>query len=107
MKSIYTCPHCGAKSFNPIKKAFTGGLNSKGRVCTNCGHHCVNGKGSMIFSAVVYIVAFVYVIYVYFQENSNWSYIMMAAAVVAAYVLCRLFDAIFGPIEKPIRNDVG
>ena len=24
----------------------------------------------------------------------------------AAFVLCRLFDAFFGPLVKPIRNDV-
>lgn len=50
MKSIYTCPYCGAKSFNPLKKAFTGGLHTKGKVCMECGQHCVNGKASMIFS---------------------------------------------------------
>ena len=55
MKSIYTCPHCGAKSFNPWKKAFAGGLHTKGKVCLNCGQHCVNGTASMVFSAVVYI----------------------------------------------------
>lgn len=37
MKSIYTCPYCGAKSFNPLKKAFTGGLHTKGKVCMECG----------------------------------------------------------------------
>ena len=50
-------PYCGAKSFNPLKKAFTGGLHTKGKVCMECGQHCVNGKASMIFSAVVYIAA--------------------------------------------------
>ena len=54
MKSIYTCPYCGAKSFNPWKKAFAGGLRTKGKVCMECGQHCVNGVASMIFSAVVY-----------------------------------------------------
>ena len=84
MKSIYTCPYCGAKSFNPWKKAFAGGLRTKGKVCLECGQHCVNGVASMIFSAVVYMVG----------------------AVAAAFVLCRLFDAFFGPLVKPIRNDV-
>ena len=72
MKSIYTCPYCGAKSFNPLKKAFTGGLHTKGKVCMECGQH----------------------------------YAYMAGTIVAAYVLCRIFDAFFGPLEKPIRNDV-
>ena len=70
MKSIYTCPYCGAKSFNPLKKAFTGGLHTKGKVCMECGQHCVNGKASMIFSAVVYIAALVLVMLIYFKGNS-------------------------------------
>lgn len=61
MKSIYTCPYCGAKSFNPLKKAFTGGLHTKGKVCMECGQHCVNGKASMIFSAMCIIAALVLV----------------------------------------------
>ena len=31
--SIYTCPHCGEKTFNPITKAFAGGLHTRGAVC--------------------------------------------------------------------------
>ena len=106
MKSIYTCPYCGAKSFNPLKKAFTGGLHTKGKVCMECGQHCVNGKASMIFSAVVYIAALVLVMLIYFKGNSTWDYAYMAGTIVAAYVWCRIFDAFFGPLEKPIRNDV-
>ena len=79
MKSIYTCPYCGAKSFNPLKKAFTGGLHTKGKVCMECGQHCVNGKASMIFSAVVYIAALVLVMLIYFKGNSTWDYAYMAA----------------------------
>ena len=81
-KSIYTCPHCGSKSFNPITKAFAGGYHTRGRVCRECGLRCVNGKASMIFSAIVYLIT-----------------------IVAAYVLCRLFDAFIGPLDKAIRND--
>ena len=106
MKSIYTFPYCGAKSFNPWKKAFAGGLRTKGKVCMECGQHCVNGVASMIFSAVVYIAALVVVLLVYFKGNSNWDYVYMVGAVAAAFVLCRLFDAFFGPLVKPIRNDV-
>ena len=106
MKSIYTSPYCGAKSFNPWKKAFARGLRTKGKVCMECGQHCVNGVASMIFSAVVYIAALVVVLLVYFKGNSNWDYVYMVGAVAAAFVLCRLFDAFFGPLVKPIRNDV-
>lgn len=106
MKSIYTCPHCGAKSFNPWKKAFAGGLHTKGKVCLNCGQHCVNGTASMVFSAVVYIAALIIVLYIYFKGNSVWDYAFMLGAVAVAYVISRLFDAFFGPLVKPIRNDV-
>ena len=106
MKSIYTCPHCGAKSFNPWKKAFAGGLRTKGAVCMNCGQHCVNGKASMIFSAVVYLAALAAVLYFYFRVNSVWGYVYTAGVIVAAYVLSRLFDAFFGHLVAPIRNDV-
>ncbi len=102
MKSIYTCPHCGEKSFNPITKAFAGGLHTRGKACKNCGHHCVNGTPSMIFSAVVYIAALIMVLYIYFKGNSIWG----LACVAVAYVLCRLFDAFIAPLVKPIRNDV-
>ena len=82
------------------------GLHTKGKVCMECGQHCVNGKASMIFSAVVYIAALVLVMLIYFKGNSTWDYAYMAGTIVAAYVLCRIFDAFFGPLEKPIRNDV-
>ena len=75
------------------KKAFAGGLRTKGKVCMECGQHCVNGVASMIFSAVVYIAALVVVLLVYFKGNSNWDYVYMVGAVAAAFVLCRLFDA--------------
>ena len=54
----------------------------------------------------LYIAALVVVLLVYFKGNSNWDYVYMVGAVAAAFVLCRLFDAFFGPLVKPIRNDV-
>ncbi len=106
-KSIYTCPHCGSKSFNPITKAFAGGYHTRGRVCRECGLRCVNGKASMIFSAIVYLIAVVIVFYLYFKiaDASVWGYIYTVITIVAAYVLCRLFDAFIGPLDKAIRND--
>ena len=50
--SIYTCPHCGEKTFNPFTKAIAGQMNSKGRECKNCGTRCVNGKGATVFNAI-------------------------------------------------------
>ena len=37
--SIYDCPYCGKKSFNPLTKALAGNMNTKGRVCKACGYY--------------------------------------------------------------------
>lgn len=103
---IYQCPHCGERTFNPITKAFAGGLRTKGKACKLCGKHCVNGVASMIFSAIMYIAALVVVLYVYFKGNSIWDYAIMLGAVVVAYIVSRIFDAFFGPLTKPVRNDI-
>ena len=105
-KSIYACPHCGAKTFNPLTKSFAGGMNKKGSVCKNCGHHCVNGMPSMIFSAIVYVAALIFVALTYLYIDSiYWDAIMILGAVLAAFVLCRLFDAFIGPLIPAVRND--
>ena len=44
-ESIYTCPNCGEKTFNPWTKALAGQLNSKGRPCPNCGTRVTNDNG--------------------------------------------------------------
>ena len=64
-------------------------------------------KTKLAAAAVVLVaVVLVVVLLVYFKGNSNWDYVYMVGAVAAAFVLCRLFDAFFGPLVKPIRNDV-
>ncbi|MCD7960090.1 MAG: hypothetical protein LUF89_11645 [Ruminococcus sp.] len=105
-KSIYTCPYCGTKSFHPWTKAFVGGMHTKGRPCKACGRRCVNGMASMIFSAIVYIVALVFVVIVYLGvANYYWNIILIGGTIVAAYLLCRLFDAFIGPLVPTVRND--
>ncbi len=105
-KSIYACPHCGAKSFNPLTKAFVGGMNTKGKVCKNCGRHCVNGVPSMVFSAIVYLLALVFVVLTYlYIDNFTMDCFLILGAILAAYVLCRLFDAFIGPLIPVVRND--
>lgn len=106
-ESIYNCPHCGEKSFNPFSKALAGGLNSRGKVCKSCGRRCCNGKASTIVSAVVYVVALVAVLLCYFLiDNNTIAYLLMAGCIVAAWVFCKLFDAFFMPLTKVIRNDI-
>ncbi|MDD6269272.1 MAG: hypothetical protein PUA84_04365 [Oscillospiraceae bacterium] len=106
-ESIYNCPHCGEKSFNPVSKALAGGLNSQGKVCKSCGRRCCNGKVSTIVNAVIYIIALVGVVLSYLFINNNiLAYGVMAGCIAAAWLLGKLFDAFFMPLTKVIRNDV-
>lgn len=106
-RSIYTCPHCGEKTFNPITKAFAGGLNSRGRACKACGKHCCNGQVSTIVSAVIYVIALAGVIFFYLgQNNTLVAYVQMGSCVLGAYILTKVFDAFFMPLVRVIRNDV-
>ncbi len=105
--SIYNCPHCGAKSFNPVTKAMAGGLNSKGRVCKACGRRCCNGQVSTVVNAVVYVIALIGVICFYFViDNNLLAYALMAGCILGAFLICKIFDAFFMPLTKVIRNDV-
>ena len=51
--SIYDCPHCGEKTFNPLTKALAGPMNSKGRACKACGGKCVNGQVSAVIRMIL------------------------------------------------------
>mgnify|MGYP001240275296 CR=1 FL=1 len=106
-ESIYSCPHCGERSFNPITKALAGGLNSQGKVCKSCGRRCCNGKVSTIVSAVIYVVALVGVVLSYlFVDNNVVAYSIMAGCIIGAWLLGKIFDAFFMPLTKVIRNDI-
>jgi len=69
--SIYDCPYCGKKSFNPLTKALAGNMNTKGRVCKACGRRVVNGKTSAIVRTVLMVVAIIIVFATYFIESSE------------------------------------
>ncbi len=106
-ESIYNCPHCGEKTFNPLTKALAGGLNSRGKVCKSCGRRCCNGQVSTIVSAVVYVIALIGVVYFYLMVNDNvLAFALMAGCIAAAYLLTKIFDAFFMPLTKVIRNDI-
>ncbi len=107
-ESRYACPYCGNKTFNPLTKAFLGSMRSKGHPCKECGHRCVNGTSSAVFSAIIYLVALVCVLIVYFMvAEPFWDIVFIIVIIVAAYILCRIFDAFFGRISPVIRNDAG
>jgi uncharacterized protein (DUF983 family) len=104
-QSIYACPHCGKKTFNPLTKALAGGMNTKGRVCQSCGRRAVNGKASAIVRTILMLVAVVIVFAVYLFVSSNIAYLIMIGAIAGAWLLSLLFDAFCCPLVKVVRND--
>lgn len=100
--SIYTCPHCGEKSFNPVTKALAGQLNSKGKPCPKCGKTCVNGKGATIFNAIYCLIAFVFVI-ITFLYAPKGEIILCAILLVSMFIVPRLANAFFFKLEESIR----
>jgi uncharacterized protein (DUF983 family) len=106
--SIYTCPHCGEKTFNPWTKAFAGQLNSKGKPCKNCGRRCVNGKGATIFNAIYSILAFAGIIFTYLKAPSiswlsYWELVIVPALLISLFVVPRLANAFFFKMQESIR----
>lgn len=115
MNSIYNCPHCGKKSFNPWKKAFAGQLNSPGKVCIECGRKCVNGKGATIFNAVYCILAFASMVVLYlnapkaldteYEWIAHYEMLIGIGIIVSMFVIPRLVNAFFFRLSPAIRID--
>lgn len=108
--SIYTCPHCGEKTFTPLRKAMTGSIRTKGKTCPKCGKLCVNGKGAAVFDAIYCLVAFVFVIYIYLHgaDNEWWYYHewpMVFGIVLSMLIVPRIVHAFFFKLEQSIRID--
>ena len=108
--SIYTCPHCGEKTFTPIQKALSGTMKSKGKPCPKCGKLCVNGKGATIFEAIFFVVAFAFIIYVYLHGLDNvWMYThevpIVAGIIVLMYVVPKIVNAFCFKLVHSIRLD--
>ena len=109
--SIYTCPHCGEKSFNPVSKAFLGQLNSNGKPCMKCGRRVVNGKAATIFNAVFSVVCFLLIVLIYLKAPSiSWLDPIEVPAVIgliaAILIVPKLVNAFFFPLAPAIRIDL-
>lgn len=118
--SIYTCPHCGKKSFNPITKGFAGQLNSNGKPCKECGRRCVNGKGATIFNAVYSVIVLILVVLIYlkapiwYDENkSGFLHDVAGLEILAEIILIlsllivpRLVNAFFFKLEPAIKKEL-
>ena len=107
--SIYTCPHCGKKSFNPIKKAFAGQLNSRGKVCMECGRRCVNGRGATIFNAVFSTICFAFIVLKTAGTAYDWidkyEWYINFGLVISYMIIPKLVNAFFFRLEPAIRSE--
>ncbi|WP_173459909.1 hypothetical protein [Ruminococcus flavefaciens] len=121
MSSIYTCPHCGKKSFTPLSKAKAGQLNSSGKPCKECGRLCVNGKAATAFNAVFSLIMFALMIIVYLKAPVwydayskgggsaflNWvaerEMLAVVILLLAKIFVPKLVNAFFFPLEPSIR----
>ena len=111
--SIYNCPHCGERSFNPITKAFAGQLNSPGKVCMKCGRKAVNGRGATIFNAIYSLIAFaaIVVLYLYAPKLLGTQYEWVAhnelfigiGILITKFIVPRLVNAFFFKMAPAIR----
>ncbi|MBR6385992.1 MAG: hypothetical protein IKS03_07750 [Ruminococcus sp.] len=113
--SIYNCPHCGKKTFNPIKKAFAGQLNSRGKVCMECGRRCVNGKGATVFNAVYSVVIFALIVIIYLNAPKTagtaydwidkYEWYINFGLVISYMIIPKLVNAFFFRLEPAIRSE--
>ena len=117
--SIYTCPHCGKKTFNPLSKALAGQLNSRGKPCKECGRLCVNGTGATIFNSIYSIAVFVLVVLVYLRApdwrtvyTEGFLFNVAGLEILAEIILIlsliivpRLVNAFFFKLVPAIKKD--
>ena len=104
LMSIYSCPCCGEKTFNPLTKALAGQLNSKGKVCSNCGKHCTNGTASTIFRAVFCTAMFALVVITFLKALPH-ELLIYIGALAAMYIVPMLINAFCFKMEPTRRKD--
>ena len=115
-KSIYCCPHCGEKSFNPWTKIKAGSLRTNGAVCPKCGRRAVNGFGSTIFNLIVKVVCFIPIIWIYLKAPDfagtkyDWldkfEWIISLGLIAFLVVVPWLANVFFFKMEPAVRVDL-
>ncbi|MBR1824135.1 MAG: hypothetical protein IJ779_07875 [Ruminococcus sp.] len=115
-KSIYCCPHCGEKTFNPWTKIKAGTMRSNGAVCQNCGRRAVNGFGSTIFNLIIKVIFFIPIIWIYLKAPSfagtqyDWldkfEWDINLALLILLIVIPWLANGFFFRLEPAVRVDL-
>lgn len=115
-KSIYCCPHCGEKSFNPWTKIKAGTMRTNGSVCQKCGRRAVNGFGAMIFNLIVKLVCFIPMIWIYLKAPSmagtkyDWldkfEWDINFALLLIMFIIPWLANGFFFKMEPAVRVDL-
>ena len=115
-KSIYCCPHCGEKSFNPWTKIKAGSMRTNGAVCQKCGRRAVNGYGSMIFTLIVTVALFIPLIWIYLNapdyagtqydwlDKFEWD--INFGLVILMFIIPKLANGFFFKMEPAVRVDL-
>lgn len=90
-----------------------GQLNSKGKVCMECGRRCVNGKGATIFNAVYSAVAFICLVVVYIiapntkETAYGWIYtyelFINIGLLMSILIIPKIVNAFFFKLAGAIR----
>lgn len=101
----HTCPHCGEKTINPLKKAFAGNPQARGTVCPNCGKRSTNELKSAVFHAIIDVIALIFIIYQYVAVESIVSNYYSIAAILIAFTINHIVDAFFFKLVPAIRLD--
>ena len=108
--SIYNCPCCGKRGFNPYTKGMAGKMNSKGRPCKECGKRCVNGKGATIFNAVFSMIVFICFVTLFLISQkydflARREFPLMLLMLLSEFLVPRLVNAFFFKMTQAIRLD--
>ena len=103
--SIYCCPHCNEKTFDPWTKAFAGQLNSYGKPCKSCGRLCVNGRAATIFNAVFSLICFVAIVAIYIIGIDYGTPIIFGLLLLLIF-FPKIVNAFFFRLEKAIKRNL-
>ena len=103
---MFTCPHCGEKTYSPITKALCGGFSSSGRACPQCGGRSVNGKVSLGVHTVFRLAALVMIFWSYFKFDTMQEVLIFGLVpLILSFIFPFIFDMFFGKLTEAIKKE--